>query len=291
VSVGRAPGKVILLGEHFVVYGVPAVAVPVSSRFVEVEARVRAEGAPGQDGLPAEWDVAPEGQRWLRELLGALGEAPERWWLRVHTTLPLGCGLGGSAALAVALVRALGCEDPEEVRRRAHALERLAHGNPSGIDDAVAASGRAVRYVRGEPPQVLDDAADVPLWVGLTPSGPSTREAVEGVAARREADRAWFGALEVRAREVVERGLGALRAGDLVGVGEAMTHNHELLRSIGVSTPRLDALVDAALAAGAWGAKLTGSGLGGAMVALAPADAPMDEVLRRAGATDVLAPG
>ena len=288
MSVGRAPGKVILLGEHFVVYGVPAVAVPVPSRFVEVEARER--GALDRAGRERPWDVVPEAEAWLSQLLTALGQDPAAWWLSVRATLPFGAGLGGSAALAVALVRALGCEDPQEVRRRAHALERLAHGNPSGIDDAVAASGRAVRYVRGEAPEVLDDTVELPLWVGLTPSGPSTRVAVEQVAARREARRPWFDEQEERARCVVARGLAALRGGDLPGVGAAMTRNHELLRSIGVSTARLDGLVDAALDAGAWGAKLTGSGLGGAMVALAPADAPMDDALRCAGATDVLSP-
>ena len=286
MGIGRAPGKVILVGEHFVVHGTPALAVPLLSRGVEVEV----------SRTPGPWDVADAVRPYLHRMLEALGEDPGALDLRVRSSLPVGAGLGGSAALAVALVRALrdpgaGPEVCEATRARAHELERLAHGEPSGIDDSVAAHGCAVLFTRQEGPRPLPEARPLNLWVGLTPQRTATLEAVARVGARARARPAWFASLASSSKRLVGAAVAALRAGDDDALGASLDETHTLLQEIGVSTPQLDALVDAARAAGALGAKLTGGGLGGAAIALAPPGLDLHEVWSRAGAAEVIAPG
>ncbi len=278
-AVGRAPGKVIVVGEHFVVHGSPALAVPVA-RWVEVCVR----------RTPGQWSVAARAVPHVRAMLEHLGEDPDALTVIVRTTLPFGCGLGGSAALAVALIRALGITDVEVIHARAHELETLAHGNPSGIDDTVATYARPVWYVRGERPAPVEMSSALPLWIGLTPTGASTREAVAAVGGLSRERPGYFATRLQRAHAAVCEARVALRAADWPTLGAAMRLNHQLLVDVGVSTPMLDVLVDAAMEAGAWGAKLTGGGLGGAMIALAPADAPMKETLLAHGAVDVIGP-
>ncbi|MDP6946141.1 MAG: mevalonate kinase, partial [Myxococcota bacterium] len=225
--------------------------------------------------------------------LHAVGESAERLTLSVQSDLPIGAGLGGSAALAVALVRALdetGAMAPEDIRQKAHELEKVAHGTPSGIDDAVAAYGCPVHYVRGEVPVPMTDVSPPALWIGLTAERTSTLEAVAGVGRLAEARPEWFRERLLEVTGLVAEAEGALREGDWLALGRAMCRNHEHLRAIEVSTPSLDRLVAAALAAGAHGAKLTGGGLGGAVIAIAPEDVDLTGAWRDVGATEVIAP-
>lgn len=283
---GRAPGKVILVGEHFVVHGAPSIAVPLAGRAVVVEA-LRQAGP---------WDADPSVAAHLRKLLPLLGERPDDLTISVRSDLPVGAGLGGSAALAVALVRALRDEDgdsdpdPESVRLAAHELEKVAHGTPSGVDDAVAAWACPVRFVRGEVPVPLVGLPQPRLWVGLTPQRTSTLEAVAGVGRRAQERPEWFAGLMAEAQSVSELTLAGMAAEDWAAVGGAMNDNHRLLQDVGVSTSALDGLVDTARAAGAWGAKLTGGGLGGAAIALAPAHVDLEAAWLDAGAAEVIAP-
>ncbi len=284
MGLGRAPGKVILAGEHFVVHGTPALAVPLASRGVEVEV----------SRAPGPWEVADDVRPHLLRMLEALGEDPSSLQLRVRSTLPVGAGLGGSAALAVALVRAL-CPSTaplsiEVTRARAHELERLAHGRPSGIDDSVAAHGCAVWFTRADGPRPLPEAPTVRLWVGLTAQRTATLEAVARVGERARERPEWFASLAASARRLAGAAMAALLAGDDEALGATLDETHTLLQEVGVSTPQLDALVEAARAAGALGAKLTGGGLGGAAIALAPLGLDLHQVWRRAGAVEVIAP-
>ncbi|MGM0575613.1 MAG: mevalonate kinase [Myxococcota bacterium] len=281
MPIGRAPGKVILVGEHFVVHGAPAIAVPLLARGVEVE--VLRE--------PGGWDVPDPVRPFVEEMAAALGEAVAALTVSVRSDLPMGAGLGGSAALATALARALHPEDDDEhIRRHAHELEKIAHGRPSGIDDAVTSFRRPVLFEPGGSPRVLEGAPTPPVWVGVTAERTSTKEAVAGVAARARKRPAWFAERMDRARDVARRAEEALLAGDWPALGAAMDDNHTLLREVGVSTDGLDALVASAREAGAWGAKLTGGGLGGAAIALAPPDLDLEKTWRSAGAVEVIAP-
>ncbi len=274
---GEAPGKAIVLGEHFVVHGAPALAVPVQGRVV----RVAASPEPGP------WRCDPRATPWIEGMLRHLGLDPDAVRIEVDATLPVGAGLGSSAALAVALVRALGVEATPEVRRLAHELEKLAHGDPSGVDDTVAAYAAPVWFVRGAAPVPIDAAARLPLWVALTPAGPPTSEAVARVASWRAAAPGRFADIIASAQQIAEAGRVALATGDWAALGRLMSRAQAHLREVGVSTPLLDALCERAVREGAWGAKLTGSGLGGAMIALAPVGVDLDGPLSEAGASEV----
>ena len=256
-GVGEAPGKAILLGEHFVVHGAPALAVPVGGR------RVRVSIAPGRGA----WRVAPEATLHVRAMVSALGLDPDGVDLSVESDLPIGSGLGSSAALAVALVRAAGVTDVEAVRAHAHALEHLAHGSPSGVDDAVVSHGCPIWFEAGVLTP-LPTPHRLPLWVAVTPSGPPTREAVAAVSRWKDAHPADFAELLAEAHRDAHVARDAVRDGDWGALGAAMNRAHVRLAILGVSTPAIEEVCRSARAAGALGAKLTGAGLGGAVLVL-----------------------
>ena len=294
-----ACGKIILLGEHFVVYGCPAVAVPLTARGTTVE--LLRDPAGGVDRLEsdapgADLDLANE---LLRAAIKAVGLPADKGLVaRVSSTLPVGYGLGSSASLAVALSGALSelaaaDRSTDEIRRLAHHLERVTHGTPSGIDDNVVSRRVPVRFRKGEGARSLVPAGDLCLLLASSGSPGSTREAVASVRGIREADPERFDSLVVRAAALVEQGVTALETGDVVALGLLMDYSHHLLLELDVSTPRIEALVRAARLAGALGAKLTGSGKGGFIVALADPDGEADVArsLEAAGSPLVIRPG
>lgn len=260
--IGHGRGKLILCGEHAVVYGHPAVAMAVdrgtTAVLVERSGPTRVEGGPIAD---------PRLPQALRAVLPAEGLG-----VRFETDLPIGRGMGSSAALAVALVRAEAARtgedlDPGALWDRAMGVERVFHGNPSGLDHAVSASGGIARFRRpaaGERPVL--EPLPAPAWtLVVLDSGVAgdTGRMVAGVASRRPAI---DGAL-ARIGGLADQVVGILD--DVAAVGELMNENHALLCQIGVSTPALDALVAVALRSGARGAKLAGAGGGGVVIAIA----------------------
>lgn len=290
---GRAGGKIILLGEHVVVYGRPAIAAGLP---IGLDAVVEAGAGPAlhsDQPLPAD-DDRPA--RLVAAAAEHVGLDPARVIVRVRSELPAGRGLGSSAALSVATLRALAAaagstlarEEELAVGRR---LEAIFHGTPSGIDPAAAALGTCFRFVRGDPPVVtpLAVARPLPLVVAFPGEARSTGAAVGGVRARWEAERARYEALFDDVAAVVERGAAAAAAGDLAALGRAFDDNQTLLATLGVSSPSTDALVAAARRAGALGAKLTGGGAGGAVIALADDPDRVAAMLRRDGVETLIA--
>ena len=285
---GRAGGKVILLGEHAVVYGRPALAAGLGLG-LEVGVTRGAGPVVAPDRPARAGDARPV--RLLAQAAGLLGLDPRELVVQVRSELSPGAGLGSSAALTVALLRALaeladralGREEEIALGRR---LEAIFHGHPSGIDPAAAALGSCFRFVRGEPPAItpLRLGGPLPLVVAFGDRPRSTGAAVTGLRARWEADRERHEQLFDAVGEVVERGVGAAEAGDLVALGGLFDENQQLLEALGVSSPEVETLVGAARRAGALGAKLTGGGAGGAAIALA-ADA--EEVARKLGASGI----
>lgn len=279
---GRAGAKVILLGEHAVVYGRPALAAGLP---LALTARATAGAGPRIVG-----DDDPRGRALVGTAAEALGLDPAGWVVQVESEIPVGRGLGSSAALAIATLRALAqaagraLEHDEEIRlgRR---LERAFHGTPSGIDPAAAALGRCFRFVAGDPPAVepLVVAAPVPLVIAYDDAPRSTAAAVGALRARRADAPARYEALFDAVAGVVAAGAEALATGDLAALGRCFDENQALLVACGVSSPTLDARVRLARDAGALGAKLTGAGAGGAIVAIAPEAAGVAEALARAG--------
>jgi mevalonate kinase len=301
---GYAPGKVILLGEHAVVYGRPAIAVPVS----EVHAQAHVEpGEPGQ-GIVV---VAPDlGQRVVvrdageenplaaivRLALAAMKRSLDLDLIvTVTSTIPVARGMGSGAAVSTAIVRALAAHLDHWFSSRAisdlvYQTEVLYHGTPSGIDNTVIAFEKPVYFVKGEGWEVFWVGQPFLLAVADTGIGSSTRQVVGDLRRRYEADPAHYeplfdrvGAIAVRARAAVEQG----RPEEL---GRLMNENHQLLCDLGVSSPELDRLATAAREGGALGAKLSGAGWGGNVIALVTEEtrSRVDLMLRLAGATNVI---
>lgn len=297
LGVARACGKCILLGEHFVVHGAPAMALPVAS--VATEIRVEPHAGAGCE-LVCSADLPASAAKQSREmLLAALRQndlhAAPQWRVVVQSSIPMGHGLGSSAAFSVALVGAVAAAagqrlEPDELRDRAHALERLVHGTPSGIDDAVVTLERPVWFTRGEPVEILRPSCLPQLVLASSGAPGNTGEAVAGVHRYRDAHPRRFGALCTQAEELAQTGRAALLSADGVTLGQAMNSNHALLQRIGVSTKTLDHLVQTAQKAGALGAKLTGSGRGGFIIALVDAnEQQVTDALKKAGAAQVFA--
>lgn len=260
-SIGRAPGKLILFGEHAVVYGHPALAMAVDRCTT-----VRLSPGTGPRRVQAAAMEDPRLPIALDALLPSEGVD-----VQIDTELPVGRGMGSSGSLAVALVRARAVwqgrtASLQECIDEGFRLERLFHGNPSGLDHTVSARGGAVRYRRTAAGLELEPIhlGWLPLVVLDTGKAGDTAALVAAVAARRPA----MDPVIQRIGALVEEVGPALARGDLSVVGEAMNENQRLLAQLGVSAPDNDALVAFARSQGALGAKLAGAGGGGVVIAL-----------------------
>ncbi|TMQ14472.1 MAG: mevalonate kinase [Deltaproteobacteria bacterium] len=270
-------GKIILLGEHAVVYGYPALASALD-RGVTVAPVPTPAGGPLRFELRS-WNVAVAAgddhpvARSLAAIADALGAGRPPLTLVADAQIPPGAGLGSSAALAVAVARALHSHlrrpaDVAALSRAAGASETLVHGRPSGVDVALAIAGGVGVFRRATGLAPLIGVPALRVLVGPSGAPRSTAAMIDQVAAatagRADDDRLReLGAL-------TDTGTQALLTGDPAALGAAMNRAHRLLGELGVSTAQLDALCDAARAAGAQGAKLTGAGGGGAVIAIAP---------------------
>ncbi len=275
-------GKIILLGEHAVVYGFPALAAALD-RGVRISAVPTPAGGPLRVDIPP-WNlkITAEDDHPFASALAAIADNLELGrpplTLVGDAQIPPGAGLGASAAFAVAIARALieyrnsktGGAAPTlaEVVAAANAAEQVTHGRASGVDVALAASGGIGVFRKAAGLRQIQIPA---LRVIVGPSGAqrSTAAMVDRVA------QATTGGDDARLRELGEltdTGTTALLSGDLARLGETMDRAHHLLAALGVSTPLLDALCESARRVGAYGSKLTGAGGGGAVIALAPRD-------------------
>jgi mevalonate kinase len=295
-----ACGKIILLGEHAVVYGFPAVALPVLSlraraEFVEGRGPLRIEAA--DIGLNAPLESLPEEHPLafcVRRAAQAMHIDPPGGRLTIRSQIPVASGLGSGAAVSTAIVRALASAagrdlSAAEISAVVFDVERIYHGTPSGVDNTVIAYERPVFFRRGSEPEMLAVGAPVHFLIADSGIRSETRVAVGGVRLRRNADAAHYDGLFRRIGELAEAGRAQLESGRSHELGDSMNRCHELLRAIEVTTPGLDRLVDSARQAGALGAKLSGAGLGGNVIALAdPGRLPaVESALHASGAVSV----
>ncbi len=284
-----APGKIILFGEHAVVYGRPALAVPVNQ--VQVEVEIRASDSAGiwihaplidlhaeLSSLPPDHPIGSVILRLLPSSLrpssSSMGDGREGIDISISSTIPVAAGLGSGAAASVALIRALSSffQKPltnEQISELAFEIEKLHHGTPSGIDNTVIAYNMPVYFIRGQPTETFQPGKPFTIVIGDTGIPAPTKESVADVR------RLWLrdtSRVEDIFNEIAQISLIARRSiesGKPELLGELMDHNHALLQQLTVSSPELDKLVDAARRAGALGAKLSGGGRGGNMIALA----------------------
>jgi len=279
--VASAPAKAILFGEHFVVYGKPALAVALRKR-VYVRSRVvdgdmleviTPFGVSRHDRKNVSSDKSSVNMYILRTALLTMEHLGRYKGLRieVNSEFPLGMGLGASAASSVSTIAsvAYALGEPlqhDEILRLSMEAERLVHKNPSGIDSATCVYGGVV-YFDGAA-RSLDTRVDINLLVINSKIAKDTATMVTRVRSLFEENRAWFMEMASISESITRQGKEALLDGDKIAMGIFMNKNHELLKGIGVSTDIIDALVDRAIMYGAYGAKLTGAGGGGCVIAL-----------------------
>lgn len=278
---GRTVAKIILFGDHSVVYGRPAVAVPLHS--LHMTATVEPAASPDEPstltclGWSGPLTEAPDR---LASVVKAVevasqfaGKPSTGLHVSTQSDFPPERGMGSSAAAAGAVVRAVldarhVAASPAELFDLTQEAERIAHGRPSGLDALTTASPTPVYFREGEG-SALD--MDLAAWIVIADSGVqgSTREAVGDVRRRYEEAPDTVVPLLDQLGTIAEDAAADLRTGDVDALGRKMDDAHRLLVDLGVSDDRLDALSAAARDAGAVGAKLTGGGRGGCVIALA----------------------
>jgi mevalonate kinase len=300
------PGKIILFGEHAVVYGRPAIAVPV--RQVQAKAAVLAEprAVPGTVRIQAPAinlqaflsDLAPDHPlaSAVRAVFSAFGIIrPPACTIRITSTIPIASGMGSGAAVTVSILRALsaflGHPLPDErVSAMAFEIEKIHHGTPSGIDNTVVTFARPVYYVKDQALEILHLPLPFTIVIGDTGIPSPTALAVGDLRAAWQAQPGRYEPLFDTVGQIARQARQVLEAGKLQSLGPLMDRNHALLSAMGVSSPELDRLVEAAREAGALGAKLSGGGRGGNMIALADPghEQEIAIAIRSAGAAGVL---
>ena len=282
-----APGKIILFGEHAVVYGRPALAVPVTQVHADVEVSDSSKDgiwidAPDIDlhaelnSLPSDHPLAAvihkffaslSSPHFLKEKMGGQRGVE----IKISSTIPVASGLGSGAAVSVALIRALSSHlgrpmTNEKVNALAYEIEKIHHGTPSGIDNTAVAYGKPVYFIKGQPMEIFKVGKPFTIVIGDTGISALTKESVGDVRRLWEADKQKWEKVFDKIGEIAKKAKEKIENGELIG--DLMNQNHALLQDMTASSQELDQLVDAARTAGALGAKMSGGGRGGNMIAL-----------------------
>ena len=294
-----APGKIILFGEHAVVFGRAALAVPVTQLQARVNVSENSRGgiwieAPNINLSSAIEELSPNHPlaSVIYNVFSALSEShPPACTIYIQSTIPVASGLGSGAAVSVAIVRALsaylGQPLPDErVNKLAFEAEKLHHGTPSGIDNTVITYIKPVYFIKGRPVKTFHVGAPFTIVIGDTGILAPTKESVRSVRKLWETDKPRWEKVFDRVGNIAWDARQAIERGDLTDLGNLMNANQILLEKMTVSCPELDRLVEAARKSGAYGAKLSGGGRGGNMITLVKKEnAPaMAEALKSAGA-------
>src|SRR2546426_4455261 len=283
----RAPGKIILAGEHFVVLGAPAVAMainlysqvqvtPKNSSGVDVDADIPLRFLAGKNRNSGVLDP----RQLLRPLqlaaeatLKQVGARARGLRVNVECEIPVAAGLGSSASITVAIISAVARSRGIELSKRkifklAFVPENFLHGKPSGVDQATCIYGGMIQFTRPFTVRTLQPRKEPVILVCDTGIHHATKTLVGAVVQKSRREKTLFQDHIAKIREISKGVVKALRQGDDENLGILMYQNHEILGKIGVSHPKLDHLVQVARRAGALGAKLTGAGGGGCMIVL-----------------------
>lgn len=311
-AIASAPGKIILTGEHFVVYDEPALVMAIN-RYVWVSAEDRSDieiyistslGVSGSfNGEMFKPEIGGEDAKKILEPIKISAEAVLKNLnvkrglnIEVSSTLPIAVGLGSSGASAVATVAAVGKLLGANLNKKSiidlsTEAERYVHSNPSGVDQTISTYGGVASYKKGRRIMHLKVLSPIPIVIGNSGVDRNTGKLVNGVKLKVEKFPNVFKPLINAAGKLTIKAIDALKHEDLETLGQLMDVDHGLLTSIGVSSEILDKLVYAARRGGALGAKLTGGGGGGCMVALSNLDKrdAVAKAISDAGGTPIIA--
>jgi len=290
-------GKVILFGEHAAVYGSHVIAAPIP---IAIQSKV-IDADEGIHLIIPRWGVE-ERLRPAREhqysiyqsldlILESLDLTDRSMKIEIFPHIPRAMGLGGSAALAVAIIRALSAHfrlnlSDERVNELAFKSEQIVHGTPSGIDNTMATYGKFILFRRGTPPLMkpLEVEKPISMVIGISGVESLTAKMVANVRRAWEKNKMMYERIFTEINALTLRAMKAVKRNDLETLGELMNINQGLLNAIQVSSWELEEMIEIARKSGALGAKLTGGGGGGAMIALCPENAEhVAENMRKAG--------
>ena len=291
---GSGYGKTILFGEHFVVYGVPALASAIGDATTCI---VESKGGTGYElnddrpEVPGYKEEKFDDQKIsIKNVLDFMGVNLNETALKITFGGELVCasGVGASAASCVSLARAINDEfnlgwDDEKINAAAYEGEKGYHGTPSGIDNTASTFGGLVYYIRnleGGPNTIETIKLEKPIELVIASSGmtASTSVVVGDVRKKKEEDPEWFEGIVKEYGDVIKEGRKALENMEVKRVGQLMDKNHELLKKLTVSNDVLDKMVALARDNDALGAKVTGTGRGGNIIALTPGAELQDKV-------------
>jgi mevalonate kinase len=287
---GKGYGKCILFNEHFVVYNIPSIVSAIGDYTVATVDEASDGGVHIIDDRPAtpgyKADKLDQQKDSLRRILETMKINPEEHiTITLAGTLYAASGVGASAASCTAIARALNQFfdmnlNDDQINDIAYEGEKGYHGTPSGVDNAASTYGGLIWFVRGEKNilEPLTMKKPVEIVMGNTGKVANTKAAVAGVRERKETFPERYEKYFTQARELASAARKALESHDIPTVGKLMNENHHLLESIEVSNEDLNTLVETARSTGAVGAKMTGGGLGGYMVALTPGKTLQDAV-------------
>jgi len=291
MAVGIGFGKVILFGEHFVVHGIPGIVAGINDRTIAtVENSKKFElidNRPETPGYKAEkLEQQRESMKLIFQKMGIDAESkPVK--IVLWGNLLAATGVGASAASCAAIARALaghfGQDSRDErINEIAFEGEKAYHGNPSGIDNTAATYGGLLWFIRGTPNRVERIACKKPIDIVMGNTGITgdTKKAVEAVKERKENNPERFEKIFEEAKEIAFKARKAIEEGNIEEIGKLANKNQGLLREIGVSSGELEELIGIALEQGAIGAKLTGGGMGGYMIAVTPGKELQEKVAK-----------
>jgi mevalonate kinase len=282
-GVGQAHAKVILIGEHSVVYRHPALSLPFKALHVNVVIKPSIKTILVSTLHEGDLDSAPEILNPIIQLIRQLQEHFDLQGceINIDSNIPLGAGLGSSAALASAITKAFyhGMEvelNDQTLLQWIHVSETMAHGQPSGVDALTTSFDSAWIFTKGQPPVSLPLSLNAILVIAQTNEYGSTKEAVQKVASKVAQE--GLKSIDELGR-LTHHALSYIKDNELELLGKTLTQAHEILKHLGISTKTLDQCVEQALKHHALGAKLTGGGLGGCMIALAKDQTSANDIM------------
>ncbi|MBT4646734.1 mevalonate kinase [archaeon] len=290
-----SPGKIILFGEHAVVYGKPAIAAPVNSLTTNVKLKETDDEI--SKIIVPDKSLTPEERNRLEELVELMKkelDIKDNFHITIDSSIPISSGMGSSASLCVSIAKSLflhknNSVDVDELSKLALIGEKIFHGNPSGIDTNVVSYNQTLFFQKKKKNEFIK--IKKPLNILIADSGikGSTKRAVSLVKKKYEENKIIYSKIFDDMEKISIVSKKAIEEGDIEKLGRMMTLNHALLKMIGVTNEKLDYMFSSAIDYGAYGAKISGAGMGGNIIALVKEKdiENITEALRENGAVHV----